>query len=632
MITDTTRWWKYKDGVHEAVCGDIRTLAEKLQYRSDQNLKFLRLYSNNHIQSLQGGSYDEPDPYNPDRLVLNVIQSVVNAVTAKISTNRPRCMPLTEGGDWQMRQQAKQLGKFFDGQFYQSQVYRYSRQMFRDACIYGTGALKVEPDWRDTEDPQIVTKRHLIDDIFVDPVDGRHGAPRMLHEAVEMPRELAMATWPDHRSRLEHATKWRSATAAGQEKGFADPVTIGEAWHLPSSPTAGDGRHVIACDACTLVDEDWTRERFPYAFYKWLVPSLGFYGDSLAGQLVGIQIEINKILLKISQHMHLSSSFIMANRGSKIVKDHLVNTPWTLLEYTGDAPIFATMQAISPEFFAQLDSLYARAFEIAGITQLFATGLKPKGLDSGAAQREYKDSESERFMDVGQSWEELHYRDIPELMVDAAQEIDESAEGGYSVLAFGDEDDELERIAWADVNLDRDSYILQLHPTSYLPKLPAFRFQAIKELLDVSPELQPYAIKLLRYPDLEAVTKRITAPIEYIEKITDRMLYAPSDTLEDLFEPPDSFTDLPKALEISRGKLLRAKMDGAPPERLDLLMRYMTECEKLVERMAQAQAEMMQPPPQVPAAPPPAPGGGPMGDVTISPEINVPQPMPVPGR
>jgi hypothetical protein len=632
--TTTERWWKVKNKVHEALKGDCSSLLNKLQYRSDQNLKYLRLYSNQNIQSLQGDAYDQPDPYDSDRLVLNVIQSVINAVTAKISTNRPRCMPLTEGGNWELQEQAKQLGKFFDGQFYQSQIYRNSRDIFRDACIYGTGAMKICPDWRDKENPQIEAERVLIENILVDPIDGRYGRPRMMHHVMDMSREVAIATWPDSKKYLDAATAWREDQR--QETGYSDPVTIAEGWHLPSSPTAGDGRHVIGCDTGTLVDEKLTVERFPLAFFKWLVPSLGWYGESLTSQLLGVQVEINKILLKVSQHMHLASSFVCAQRGAKIVKEHLVNTPWTLLEFTGDKPTFETVASISPEYFMQLDRLYAKAFEIAGITQLFATGLKPKGLDSGKAQREYKDTESERFMDVSQAWEELHFRDIPEILVDCAKEIDESAEGGYSVLAIG-EDDTLERISWDDVNLERDKYILQLHPTSFLPKQPAFKFQAVKEILEVSPEVQPYALKLLDFPDLKAVTKRITAPIDYIEKVTDRMLYGKGDDLDELYEPPDAFTDLAMALEIARGKLLNAKLDKAPPERLELLMRYMTEVEALQaqlqeEAMAQAAAAMAPPvPPEMAmGAAPGAPAIG--GDINISPEISVPEAMPIPGR
>ena len=538
-------------------------------------------------------------------------------------------MPLTEGGNWEQQQKAKQLGKFFDGQFYQSEIYRTSRSIFRDATIWGDGVIKFHNDWRDKSNPQIRAERKLINDILVDPIDGKYGRPRMMHEVVQMSREVAHATWPSKRGFLESAGQWGHEMQIDNQ--YADPVTIAEAWHLPSSPTAGDGRHVIACNTGTLLDEKWKIERFPMAFFKWLTPQLGWYGDSLTSQIIGVQIEINKILMKISQHMHLASSFIVTSRGTKIVKEHLVNVPFSLLESTGDLPQFITVQSISPEYFMQLDRLYAKAFEIAGITQLFATGLKPKGLDSGKAQREYKDTESERFMDVSQAWEELHFRDIPEILVDCAQAIDETEGGAYSVLAVSD-DDTLERIAWKDVNLEREKYILQLHPTSFLPKQPAFKFQAVKEMLEVSPELQPYAIKLLDYPDLKAVTKQLTAPIDYIEMVTDRMLYGKGDT-EDLYEPPDAFTDPIKALEISRGKLLRAKMDKAPEARLDLLMRYMTECERLQAKIqeemmkqagAQAQEDM--------GPPPPVPGQGQVvGDITVNPEMTMEAPMPVPG-
>ena len=630
MITSSDRWWSVKGKPHEALCADIKMLDNKLLGRSEKNLRNLRLYSNSNIESMYGDSY-EVSAYSGlgDRLVLNICQSVVNAITAKISSNRPRCMPLTEGGDWKLRQQAIKLGKFFDGQFYQSQIYRQSRAIFRDACIFGTGAIKFWDDWRDQEDPKIAADRRIIENILVDPLDGRYGAPRMVHEVTDIGREVAMATWPNKRGDLQHATEWRAALHGGMSDTYADPITIAEAWHLPSSKTAGDGRHLIATDACTLLDEPWTVERFPLAFFKWLGSALGFYGDALIDQLVGIQVEINRILLKISQHMHLASSFVLAPRNTKLVKEHLVNTPWSVLEYSGDVPTFATVASISPEYFIQLDRLYAKAFEIAGITQLFATGLKPAGLDSGVAQREYKDTESERFMDVSQAWEEYHFRDIPEILVDMAKQIDERHEGGYSVMAKSA--DGLERIKWADVNLERDQYILQLMPTSYMPKLPAFKLQAAKELLELSPELQAYAIQLLDFPDLQAITRRIAAPTDYIERATDRMLYDEAEDLEEIYDPPDAFTDPAMALKIATGKLQRARMDGCPPERLDLLIRYMSECEALSRQAQEAlQAQAMpspagvppeMQPPGLPAQLPPPSSAEPMPEVPLPPAV-----------
>jgi hypothetical protein len=367
----------------------------------------------------------------------------------------------------------------------------------------------------------------------------------------------------------------------------------------------------------------------------------------LVEQEKGIQIEINKILRKIQQHMHLASSFILANRASNIIESQLKNTPWSLLKYTGDAPTFATVASISPEYFAQLDRLYAKAFEIAGITQLFAQGKKPSGLDSGKALQEYKDTESERFMAIDQAWEEFHL-DISECLIDEAKVIDEHLKAigkkeGYSVLCKNDDDDTLTRIRWEEVNLDRDKYILQQHPTSYLPKLPAFKFQAVKDLAEVVPEIGgPYALKLLKYPDLKAVTDRLTAPIDDIERTISHMLYGPAktaDELEELYNNPDGFTDLAMALQIAKGEYLRAKINGCPEERLELLRRYMTSVEALLnpepEMEEEAMAAMAGAQGQMPPTPGPMGPPGIGGNVNIEPRINVeapPAPLPIPGR
>ncbi len=78
-------------------------------------------------------------------------------------------------------------------------------------------------------------------------------------------------------------------------------------------------------------------------------------------------------------------------------------------------------------------------------------------------------------------------------------------------------------------------------------------------------------------------------------------------------------------------------MDGCPEERLDLVMRYMTECERLAaEAMQGAQdAQMAQAAAQVPpemgmAGAPGAPAIG--GDINISPEMVMEQPPIIPGR
>ena len=140
---------------------------------------------------------------------------------------------------------------------------------------------------REKDDPSILAERAIIDNIFVDPIDGKYGKPRMLHEAKDIGREVAIATWPDRKTDLLNATSWRSEHQS--ESGYADPITIAEAWHLPSSSTAGDGRHVICTDTCKLEDEPWKIERYPMAFFRWLEETLLLPSQKAVGNWKGVK-------------------------------------------------------------------------------------------------------------------------------------------------------------------------------------------------------------------------------------------------------------------------------------------------------------------------------------------------------
>ncbi len=85
--------------------------------------------------------------------------------------------------------------------------------------------------------------------------------------------------------------------------------------------------------------------------------------------------------------------------GSKVTQAQLNNDLAAIVKFSGTPPTYVPPQIIAPEVYQHLWALYAKAFEISGISQLNATGLKPSGLNSGAAQRAYQDVQSERFLE-----------------------------------------------------------------------------------------------------------------------------------------------------------------------------------------------------------------------------------------
>ena len=216
---------------------------------------------------MSGREYNQVD--NGDRLKLNLVRSVIDAACAQISTHRTRPDFLTIKGDYTLRKRAENLGRFINGQFYASKVYQTSLEVFRDACIFGTGFQKI------FEDGGIISSERVVpSEIIVDEDESKYGDPLLLFQHKEINRDHAISLFPEHRGILTDAGIIGEESQSSDS--LSDPVSIVEAWHLPSRPDGNDGRHVVCCSTGTLVDEKYTRDVFPFAAFRWSTGVLGF--------------------------------------------------------------------------------------------------------------------------------------------------------------------------------------------------------------------------------------------------------------------------------------------------------------------------------------------------------------------
>ena len=134
-------WWN--DGVnkHELVFDTVEQITENQTHRPKDNFNHARLYGNAHFSDLRGVMSAPKNSKN--RVTLNIIQSMCDTVTARVAKAKPMATYLTTGGSWAMQQKAKLLTKFTEGQFYQADVYKVAPKVFLDACVFGTGVMKV---------------------------------------------------------------------------------------------------------------------------------------------------------------------------------------------------------------------------------------------------------------------------------------------------------------------------------------------------------------------------------------------------------------------------------------------------------------------------------------------------------
>lgn len=593
------QWWKLPEGRrYDGVIGTVKRIRTNQAYRKTLDLLHASLYGALPIAGFGYASWSYQGPIR-EKLSLNIVRNMVGAVTSKVaSKSKPRPKFLTDGGDYDQQTRAENLEKFVAGCFYEGKLYAKTTGSFTHCGIFGTGVIKT---FAHPETKRIAYEKTMPWEIVVDDGESLYGSPRTMFqrkyydravlkeiyasEDTEEARELA-----GHIDRC--ATDPEDAEYAYETT--ADQVLVTEAWHLPSGPGAGDGLRVVCINGADLEASEWTRDSFPFAFMRWSEPVVGFFGTGLAEELCGIQAEINKLLRQIQRGHHLIAGHYLVGNGADVTTAHINNDLSAIVRYTGTPPQYVAPTIISPEIYQHLWQLYAKGFEIAGISQLNATGQKPAGLNSGVAQREYQDIQSERFLEIGQRYEDF-ILEIAQQTIDCIRES-----GGYQVK--GVNKDSVEYIDWGDVEMDEKDYVLKAWPVSMLPATPAGRMQWAEDM--IAQQLIPPEdiLEIIDFPDTEAYAERANAPRKLVERNIDWMLRKGEVVT------PEPYDDHALALRLCNQAYHRARLTMVPEDRLQLLRDYMA-----------ATTQLMQPPPAPPVDPMAA----------QAPPMGAPAPMPV---
>lgn len=557
-------WWaRAKDDCNEGITAVVNAIQQNQSYRRTDNLRYARLYANKDFDQFISGTVSN---FFGKRLTFNVIRSCVDTAAAKISKSRPRPLFLTTNGNFSQQKRAKGLTQYIDGTFQEGKIRSVGQRVFKDCAIFGTGAMKVYK-----ADNRVKYERVFIDEILVDDVDGRDGDPKQLHQIKLVHRTLLESLYP--KKKTEILAAMNAAKTLTKSKTVTDMVEVRESWHLRSSKASKDGRHLITINGCDLEDEPYEKDYFPFVFQRWNPSVLGFYGDGLASEIVGIQLEINLILLRIKEALEIVAvPRVLVEEGSNVSSSQITDEIGGILRYRGTQPTFETPQGMRKETYDYLEYLYRKAFEDSGISQLSASSKKPAGLDSGVAIREYQDIETERFALVGEMYQQF-YMDAAEITVDMQRDMAEE-DKNISVKVPGK--DFIETIKWKDVDLEDDMYVMQPYPTSLLPKSPEGQLQFTQELLQsgfIDPE---EGLSLLNFPDLQGFFNLRTAATDSVKMIIERMVE------DEEYTPPEPFMDLNLCVKMTQFAYLRGKTDGTSEISMEYMRRFILECQEML--------------------------------------------------
>lgn len=601
-------WWDRPQGdAHEAVAQSVRHLDETQPYRRESYLHYLRMYSNRlGLAAMTGTDFGAAQDQG-EKIRMNAIKSAIDTAVAMIATNRPRALYSTVGGPYSSRQRAKGQTKFVDGVFNATKQYIQALDVFLSGAIDGTCATKVSQ-----EGGVIRHDRVVADEIVIDDNEAKYGTISQLFQHKEVSASVAEAKYGVD---ADEAKLIRDDSL--RMRGIEDACSLMEVWRPPMK-AGGKGRHVICTTNETYLDEPWDRG-IPMAFWRWNNAPVGFWGVGAVEEAQPIQIEINYIAQKIQRLMTLATSVAWVQKGSGTTK-RFTNQDFSVREYSGRPPIFQTIAAVSAEFFAHLDRLYTRLFELMGISMMQATSQKPAGIEAAEALKTLNDIGSKRFLHTGQRWEQYHM-DVAELDLEAARE---AVQQGYKVVvnAPGQWGEEAEEIQFEDVALDKNRYTCRVYPTSIIPETPSGKIDLFVKLSQANPMIGMYQLAFMSgVPDLEALVSKVNAPFELPEKMVANILE------KGVYTPPYPAMNLQAARDCGTKEWMRATIQGCPKERLAMLDRWNEKVDALIEKSMPSAGAPMASGPGAMLAGALQPGGMPGMPPGMSPEAGLNQIM-----
>src|SRR5262249_42003885 len=161
------RFWKagLTDDERAAGVAQLATdMAEMHRIRLARGWTHARMYSGLYPEMVQAfgalGLALQPDTEETlePRFGINLLRLVADAVRAQVTQNDIKASFLTEGAPIDAQRKAKLLEEFVEGCFYETDFRTLAPAVLLDACIFGTGALKI---WGDSTREELVAERVL---------------------------------------------------------------------------------------------------------------------------------------------------------------------------------------------------------------------------------------------------------------------------------------------------------------------------------------------------------------------------------------------------------------------------------------------------------------------------------------
>lgn len=575
---------------HDQLCQLVAALRKRQGTYRDWAMFMMKLREGSE-DILGEGLYTGSD----GRMRYNLCGSAADTMMSIVASARPLPQVVVKGGDWKIQRKAKLRTRTLQSQAIDLDLYELAAQAWDDAQTVGIGAIQFLPDW---DNGVTAAERVLPLELVWDWAEATSGKPRSIFRVRLVDREQLAALYENKADAIR-----KSHGPSAQDKSdFAltrqtdcDQVVLVEAWHLPSSSKAKDGRRVLCTSSVTLADEPWTRPRFPLGIFRYAPKRLGFLGRSIIEETRPAQRRIHSLIEYVEECQDLGSKpSVWVEQNSNVSADQIDNVPMTVCEYGGTPPIFNTFDATPHDLEASIQQIREQTWSALGMNETQIRGEKPSGINSAIGLQTLEDMGSRRHARNLKAFETSMlgcFQAMADVNDDVAAKVP-----GYEVRRES-RGRFLETSKWKELQVSDGDMRIQVFPISALPTTPTGRYEKISEWVNLGWMPRDVAMQLLGLPDLEAYEDLETADLRLAQRQASQILDGEQNVL------PDPAQSMAVAADYMRKMYVSQLEDGAPEEILEQLRTYLHYAEALAEEAAaaaqpaQAQPGVGEPPP-----------------------------------
>ena len=269
-------------------------------------------------------------------------------------------------------------------------------------------------------------------------------------------------------------------------------------------------------------------DTIPVCPIYYTMPIVGNTTLSIADMLKGIQVEIDELMMRISDASVLNpaQTILLAN-ASNIKVGQLNNKVGNVVQYNSQNPSGAGVDVVTPEFISSqyitlLDNLIEKAYNMVGISQLSAQGKKPSGLDSGVALATQADIESDRFQVLLDQYIRT-FTELAKIVVKVFEANKDIIKPNRYNL----------KLTWGDVEKEYDKMRIQFSAADNLSKDPSEKLKQLQTLAQAGIIPATQIASLLELPDINRGYSVANNAWNACQTLIDQCIY------EDKYEIPD---------------------------------------------------------------------------------------------